>query len=358
MEETRFTDSNGFKALCMALGTGIVIFSLIFFSDLLQPLALGILFWYLIKALNGQIEKITIGGNPLKAWARRGISLVFITGIILGSAQIITANINQIIANYSIYQESFNSLIISVGNYLDIENFMESLKQGAGKIDIQGFLKSFLQSTSSLLGNLLLVIVYTIFIFLEENSFAKKLSTIFKERGNMAKVEQLMNRVYHSTNKYIAVKTLVSLLTAVLSYGVMIIVGVDFAFLWALLIFALNLIPYLGSFIGTLLPSVFSLLQFQSPWPFFWVFGSITVIQIVVGNYLEPKVMGSSLNLSPLIVLVSLSFWGYVWGILGLILAVPITSIMLIVMAEFPSTRTLALLLTESGALEKSSSEP
>ena len=149
-----------------------------------------------------------------------------------------------------------------------------------------------------------------------------------------------------------AVKAFVSLLTGALSYVVLVIVGVDFAFLWALLIFALNFIPYVGSIIATILPAVFSILQFGTFWPFVWVFGIIMIIQTVVGNYIEPKVMGKSLNLSPLVVLIALSFWGYVWDLLGMLLSVPITSIMLITFAQFSSTRGIAILLTENGDIE------
>ncbi|MEJ0057940.1 MAG: AI-2E family transporter [Bacteroidota bacterium] len=162
----------------------------------------------------------------------------------------------------------------------------------------------------------------------------------------------VLTQIYHSTNKYMTVKAFVSLLIAVLGYFVMIVVGVDFAFLWALLIFSLNFIPYVGSIISTLLPAIFSVLQLGSLWPFAWIFGGIMVIHIIIGNYVEPKVMGKSLNLSPLVVLVALSFWGAVWGLLGMLLSVPFTSIMLITFAQFPSTRGIAIMLTENGDIE------
>ena len=161
-----------------------------------------------------------------------------------------------------------------------------------------------------------------------------------------------MDQIYHYTNKYVAVKAFVSILTAVLSYIVLIIVGVDFAFLWSLLIFALNFIPYIGSIIATLLPAAFSILQFGSLWPGFWVFVSIIVIQNIIGNYVEPKVMGKSLNISPLVVIITLAFWGYVWDLLGMLIAVPITSILLITLAQFPATHSIAILMTENGDIE------
>jgi predicted PurR-regulated permease PerM len=144
----------------------------------------------------------------------------------------------------------------------------------------------------------------------------------------------------------------VSLLTGGISYVILLLFGIDYAFLWAFLIFIFNYIPYIGSLVATLLPSVFAIIQFGSLWSFVWVFISIEVVQLVVGNYVEPKVMGRSLNLSPLVVVLALSFWGYIWGLLGMFLSVPITSILLITMAQFPATRNVAILLTENGKLD------
>ncbi len=352
MNETRFTESLLFKALCVSLFTGIIIFLLIFFKEILKPLALGILFWYLIKAFNGAIEKIKFRGKPLNHWVRRAIALVIIIVIIEGSVRVLVSNINQIITNYPTYLATLNSLITSFGNAIGIENITDNLESKIGDLNIEGFLKDMVASTSSLVGNLFLVIIYTIFILLEETSFVKKMSLVLNSPGQAQKASHLINQIYHSTNKYMMVKAFVSLATAILGYAVMVIVGVDFAFLWALLIFALNFIPYVGSIISTLLPSVFAVLQMGAFWPFAWIFGSIMSIHLIIGNYVEPKVMGKSLNLSPLVVLIALSFWGAVWGLLGMLLSVPFTSIMLITFAQFPSTRGIAIMLTENGDID------
>ena len=143
-----------------------------------------------------------------------------------------------------------------------------------------------------------------------------------------------------------------SLLTAVLSYIVMVLLGVDFPVLWAFIIFILNYIPYIGSLIASLLPGLFAIFQFASFWPFIYIFVAVEAVQILVGNYIEPKVMGKTLNLSPLVVVIALSFWGAIWGILGMILSVPIVSILIIICAQFPSTRPVAVMLSENGSIE------
>lgn len=352
MNENRFTESLLFKTLCVTLFISLVTFILIYFKVLLKPIALSILLWYLIKAFNGLIEKIKFNGKPINQWVRRAIALLTIVGIVEGSIQIIVSNIAQISNNYAVYQSTLNDMMTSLGHQLGIENITEIIEVKIGELNIPGFLQDTLASASALVGNLLLVIVYAIFLSLEESSFVLKLSKIFHLPGQESKISQLLDQIYHSTNKYMTVKAFVSAITGVLCYLVLIFIGVDFAFLWAMLIFGLNFIPYVGSIIATLLPGVFSILQFGSPWPFFWVFGSFLIIHTVIGNYVEPRVMGKSLNLSPLVVLIALSFWGSVWDLLGMLLSVPITSIMLITLAQFPSTRGFAILLTEKGDIE------
>jgi predicted PurR-regulated permease PerM len=126
---------------------------------------------------------------------------------------------------------------------------------------------------------------------------------------------------------------------------------VDFPVLWAFLIFLLNYIPYIGSFVATLLPAVFAMFQYQSAWILLWIFLAIQGVQLIVGNVLEPKVMGRSLNLSPLGVMLALTFWGVIWGVLGMILSVPITSVMVITLSRFESTKFIAVWLSETGEI-------
>ena len=151
---------------------------------------------------------------------------------------------------------------------------------------------------------------------------------------------------------YFKVKITVSVITAFLSYLLMTFIGLDFAVLWAFLIFLLNFIPNIGSLIATLFPAALALIQFENTIaPFLAVLIGVGLIQVIVGNLIEPRMMGSSLNISSLVVILSLSIWGALWGITGMILCVPITVIMMIIFAEFDSTKPIAVLLSENGEL-------
>jgi len=138
----------------------------------------------------------------------------------------------------------------------------------------------------------------------------------------------------------------------VLSYIFMKVVGVDFAEFWAVLIFLLNFIPTIGSIVATIFPSLITLVQFESYTPFFVVLGGVTAIQVCVGNILEPRLMGNSLNLSPLVILLNLSLWGLIWGIPGMFLCVPFLVISAIVFSHVPQTRSIAILLSRDGQIK------
>ena len=198
MNENRFTDSLFFKVLCVTLFISLATFILIYFKVLLKPIALSFLLWYLIKAFNGLIEKIKFKGKPINQWVRRAIALLTIVGIVEGSIQIIVSNITQISNNYAAYQSTLYGTITSLGHQLGIENITEIIEVKIGELNIPGFLQDTLASASALVGNLFLVIVYVIFLSLEESSFVFKLSKIFHLPGQESKISQLLDQIYHS----------------------------------------------------------------------------------------------------------------------------------------------------------------
>lgn len=340
------------KLLFVSILILMVITGLIYFSELLQPIVLAIIFWYIIKALEDFIGRIKIKGKQLPKWVRGTIAIIIIFLSLQGAIDIIVTNLSQMVKNFSVYESSLNRFLNEMGNLFRVENITDVVKDRINALAIQSYLQEILSSLTSFVGNIFLVIIYVVFIFLEEVSLSKKSKLIFSDAKRRDRMRKLADQIYRSTNKYVTLKTYVSLLTGAFSYIILLLFGVDYAFLWAFIIFILNFIPYIGSFIATFLPAIFGIVQFGSIWYFIWIFGSIQVIQLIVGNYIEPRVMGKSLNLSPLVVVITLSFWGYVWGLLGMFLSVPITSIMLIILVQFPSTRGISVLLSENGEID------
>jgi AI-2 transport protein TqsA len=141
-----------------------------------------------------------------------------------------------------------------------------------------------------------------------------------------------------------------------MSYAVMRVAGLDYAFFWATAIFFLNYIPTIGSLLGTVLPAAFALLQFQALAPVVGVLAGVGVVQFLVGNILLPRMAGQVLNISLTVTIFSLFFWGALWGVTGMFVAMPLTAILIIAFGHFEPTRPFAVLLSRGG--ERSGPEP
>jgi predicted PurR-regulated permease PerM len=190
-------------------------------------------------------------------------------------------------------------------------------------------------------------------MFLEQASFSSKLNALAKDDERRKQITRIINHISKDIRTYFGIKMFTSALTGFLSYGIMKWVGLDFAEFWGLLIFLMNFIPTIGSIIATVFPSILALVQFDTFTPFLIIAGGIGLLQFLIGNLLEPKMMGNTLNMSPLVILLALAFWGAIWGIPGMILSVPVTVISIIICANFPTTRPFAILLSKDGRVSE-----
>ncbi|GIV36928.1 MAG: AI-2E family transporter [Cyclobacteriaceae bacterium] len=327
----------------------VVVFCLVYFSSFLQPVVIAVMVWYAVFELKRTLGKISFKNRTLPNWLRTSLAFLIILLVITGVYEIVVVNLELIIVRSNYYVSNFRNMLQSLQALEGFDVVKERLTQLAAEFNIQPVLTALLNSLTSLAGNIFIIIVYVAFLLVEEKFFNRKLALWIKEPERREKITRIIDEITAATRKYIVVKTQMSVLTGLLSYFVLLIFKVDFAAWWAFLIFLLNYIPYIGSFFATLLPAVFASFQFQSFWMLLWVFLAVQLIQFAVGNVLEPKIMGRTLNLSPLGVLLALTFWGIIWGILGMFLSVPITSIMVIVSSRFEATRFIAVWLSETG---------
>ena len=327
---------------------------LIYFSALVKPFFIALFLWYLIMELQNALGRISIRGWRMPGWLSGVFSLVLIISVILSIGEIIQFNIQQISEQVPFYQQKLNRFYSDYSKLMQDSEIAAALLGWIRQIDLGALFSALLNSLTGMVGNFALIIIYIVFLLIEGSVIEKKSEALFVDKKRSYR---MLNSVFRQINsafrRYLVVKTLISLGTAVLSYFVLRLYAIDFPVLWAFLIFLLNYIPYVGSLVATLLPSVFAWFQMGNVSTALWVFLSIQAIQTLMGNYLEPKVMGRSLNLSPLVVMLSLAFWGAIWGIVGMFLAVPIASIMLIVFSQFPATRAMAIVFSERGEITK-----
>ncbi len=321
-------------------------------QNLLLPLVIAGAIAYLISILAHGIGAIKISGIGVP---RPLAMIIAICVILLGIGfiiNLITVNIASVVRVAPEYQENLEALIYKSYKTFGIEE-VPNLQEFINQIDLRGYLQDFGRTVRALVSNTGIIIVYLIFLLLEQRTFADKIRAMVAGPQQQKDAFDLINKMRSDIRTYVAIKVLTSATTGLLSYLVLSLVGVDFASFWAVLIFLLNFIPTIGSIIATAFPSLLTLVQFDTLGPFIVTISVLGTIQFCIGSLIEPKLMGNRLNLSPIVILLSLGLWGSIWGIAGMFLCVPITVIMMIIFSYFPGTRPIAVLLSGDGKVAR-----
>ncbi|HPE76330.1 MAG TPA: AI-2E family transporter [Draconibacterium sp.] len=331
----------------LVLITTVVV--LIFAQSIIIPFILAVLFWYLIRVIKLIMTKAKLIAR-LPEWMLTIISSIFLLSILLMIINIITNNIQQLSDTLPVYLANINNITTGLNNQFNFD-FNLAFRNFAKNLEFAGIFTGILTALTGIFSNAVTISLYLLFLILEEKMFPAKFKAMYASKSEYEKVKNIIGKIDKSIINYIALKTVISLITGVLSYFTLLFIGVDAPAFWAFLIFILNFIPNIGSLIATGFPAIFALLQFGEFKQGILVLTFVGSIQLVVGNFIEPRIMGNSLNISPLVVIITLVIWGVMWGITGMLLSVPITVILIIIMAEFPSTRRFAVLLSQDGKL-------
>ena len=288
-------------------------------QDFLIPLVLAIMTWSLLNAFTDHIQKIKLGKIKLSRKLALLLSIVALSSLFLLVYQILASQSQALEAAAPVYEENFNAILNDLVTRLGIEE-VPSSNQFLESVNLGSLLSWLGGSVGYLLSSLFLVLIYTAFLFAEQPVMAKKLDALADNPANANDMYGILTQIATQVQNYIWMKTLVSLATSLLSYLVLIWVGVDFAAVWALLVFMLNFIPNIGSIMSVMLPALLTLVQFDTLTPFFFIAVGLGAVQFIIGNIVEPALMGKSLNLSSLMIILSLTFWGLLWGIPGMFL--------------------------------------
>lgn len=349
----------GAPLLTLALAIGVILMAgwlLIIGKSILLPIVLAIIAVYVLTTAAEALGRVPLVGR-LPTFVRHSIVLMGFTLAMVALALVISVTLNQLILVIPSYQQNLQDLAARLADFGGMEThptWDDVVEVTIGKLNLQAMAVRFLGGLTSVGLTVFLVIVYAGFLMAERSKFPAKLAAAFP-RGEQAELtERLIREVNQKIGDYLAVKTLINLILGVISYGILWFMDVDFALFWAVVIGLFNYIPYVGSIVGVALPVILSLAQFGSVGTTAALGGMLAAAQAYVGNILEPRMVGRQLNLSPFVVLVALSVWSSIWGLPGAILAVPMTSMLVIVCGAFPSTRFIAVLLSaeppEAGA--------
>lgn len=318
-------------------------------QSFLIPIIVALIFAYIVATFDSILAQAPLTCY-LPRWLRSLMVYLGFIAVMSGVAALITNTIQQLVYQAPQYEKNILAIMDNLADLLRFERLpdWQAVSQFIyTKLDLQAWLSSFAFHLSSAGGFLLLIAVYVAFLAGERAQFSSKLAKAFPTADRAERTKDFIEQVNEAVGNYLGTKTLVNIILGVISYVIMLPYGLDYAAFWAFLIAVLNYIPYFGSIIAVILPSLLSIVQFAS-WPItISLFVLLQTAQMIIGYIVEPKMVGKTANLSPFVVTVALSFWSAIWGITGAILAVPLTSVMVLVFMEIPSLRPLAIMMSQ-----------
>ena len=349
MDDTPF-DFDPVRLAAWSLIAVVTVTLLVIGKALLVPLAIAIFIWILLAAIKSLLVRLAPGGMHVPAWLGNVVGILVIVASVYATITVIIGQSEALAAAVPVYQANLTAIIASLKQSLNIVE-LPTTESLLSQLDLTAILSWVGDSVTALMSDVVLIAIYVGFLLAEEHILPTKIRHLHKDPEKAERISQLATDVSESIQRYIGMKTLVSLLTGVVSYAVLAVVGVDFAIIWALLVFFLNFIPTIGSIVAVVFPALLTLVQFDTITPFLIVAIGLGGTQFVIGNIIEPTYMGKSLNLSSLMILLALSFWGTVWGLPGMFLAVPLMVMAGIVCAQFRGLRWIAVILSVDGNL-------
>ncbi|UCD30823.1 MAG: AI-2E family transporter [Desulfobacterales bacterium] len=290
---------------------------------------------------------------PLLSWLQRhkiptAIALIIIIIIIVALAIFLMAFVGSSITEFSrrlpTYQTQLQGKLTDHLHWLDkwgIDLSSDLIVQYFDPGVAMRLAANTLTRLKGILTNAFFILLTVIFILLEASSFSKKLVVAF---GADHRSLESFDQITANINRYLAIKTLTSLVTGGVITLLLLLLGVDFPLLWGVLAFLLNYVPTIGSIIAAIPAILLAMIQLGMFEVFLACFGYIAV-NVIIGSFIEPKLLGRQVGLSALVVFLSLVFWGWVLGPVGMILSVPLTMIVKIALEGSEKTKWLAILI-------------
>lgn len=296
---------------------------------------------------------LAILSTPLVAWLRRrgvpvfaAVSLVVLVvlAVLSGMAGLVGGSLNSLVAAAPRYEERVDALLSSSTAWLEGHGIEISYSQVRHLVDPSaaiGLVGGTVTQLASMLSDTLLVILTVVFMLFEATVLPDKIRTAI---GNPGADLRRYAKIITEINQYIVIKTYVSLAAGLVAWLMLWLLGIDFALLWGCLTFVLHFVPNIGAIVAAVPPVLLALVQFGLARATIAMIGFVA-IGTVIGNIVEPRVMGRRLGLSTLVVFLSLLFWGWLWGPVGMLLSVPLTMILKILLENSPEWRWIAVLM-------------
>ncbi len=348
------------------IATGVIIALLYFGRDILATFAMAVFLFLIIEGFATMLDN---AGKAINMRTARLMAVLIITGGFVGFIALMANGVAEFGRHSDEYETKINALIADayrVVGVSDAPTLTELMFNEQG----ERFFATIANSVSGLSGDIVLILIYVAFLFSAQSGWSHKLDMIFTTPDRRDQVRQIGDEARVGIERYLWVQTVISAIITLLSYVSLLALGVQNALFLSALIFVLNYIPTVGSIVAALVPPLFALVQPSVPG---WipaeapqdsyvyaalVFVIVSFWQFSIGNFVQPRMMGDSLNLSALVVLLSLAIWGVLWGIPGMFLSAPLTVLMMILFAQSAETRWMAILLSADGNPKMKTARP
>ncbi len=339
---------NDLSRIKMFLGFIVFVILILILKELrtiFVPLFMALLLYFLF---NGVVKRLTYLKVP--KFLILSFLLLFIFIVFYFSGVLIFGGVTSFIDKFPAYSTKITSMLTSLWDQLkipvaDVNHYIERFDWGQPISALTTLLSKTFGSFAVFLGNLVLVIIFLMFMLAGRTSLMLRVKKAFKE-SQADRLIFIVNSIENHVQHYLVIKIFVSLLTAIIGGMIIFAGGIDFVVFSAVLIFVLNFIPNIGSIIATVFPVLIGLINYGLSIRVLLVGAGLILTQMIIGNVVEPKITGKNLNLSPIVILISLVLWGWLWGITGMIMAVPLTSAMKIIFEHIEILKPIASLIS------------
>lgn len=314
----------------VALAAVAIAAALHYMRPVLVPFVLSMFLFYIVQPVADVLESRL----RFPRWLSTLFVMLLVGVAIFLIGLLVLTSVRTFAASADLYQSKLVEAITRIATRLQdagLPMSPEEVLNSVNTIPMSGVMQATAQLALKIIANGTLVAIFVIFLLLGRRTVVSK-SAVFRQ-------------IDRDIRRYLVIKTLISMLTGFLIWIILTSFGVELALLLAILTFALNFIPNIGSIVATILPIPIALVHFETLGPVVAIVALSTTVQLIVGNGLDPLLMGKNLDLSPVTIVAALVFWGLLWGLTGALLAAPLTAILRIVLGQFETTRPMGELL-------------
>jgi predicted PurR-regulated permease PerM len=324
----------------------VTAYALNWMRGILTPLALAI---FMVVMIDGFARLLALRAPFLPEWAALPVALLISTMAFGVTVYTVASNAASFAGQLLSETTRLNALLAGLASAFGVK-VPPTVSQIIDQLNPTRYIGDLARALQTFASGAVYVFVYMGFLILSRQGFRRKVGSMFPDLEERDQAEAVFFRIRDGIERYLWIQTVTGLMIAVGSGLLMAALGLANPVFWAFLIFVLTFIPVIGGAVGTLLPPLFALVQFPDIWRAVALLCGLEIIMFSVGNVLTPRMQRDSLNIDPVVVLLSLALWGAIWGIPGMFLSTPLTVACIIILAQFEGSRWIAILLSGDGA--------